>query len=1030
MMRIQLYKHYFFISIFLASSFLSLAQTDPQILWQKTLGGSSEDILYPNYPTSDGGYILGGFSESNISGDKTDNSFGVNDYWVVKLDMHRNIEWQKSIGGSGQDYIYDIKETYDGGYVLAGNSNSGISGLKTESSYGGDDFWIVKLNSVGSIQWQKTIGGSGTDLLRTIAITNDGGYLIGGFSNSNISGLKTENSNGGYDYWVVKLDSSGNIEWQNTIGGSADEEIDRVLQTYDGEYLIAGTSWSNISGDKSENSYGNVDDWFVKLDTSGNIIWQKTIGGSGREYPPVIKQTADSGFIYGASSYSGVSGLKTDFNRGIVDFWVVKLDKTANIEWQKTFGGSQEDLFTSVDLTTDGGYIICGNSKSNVSFEKAENSKGDYDFWVLKLSHFGNIEWQNTIGGSGIDAPFLTSQCSDNNYLVGGYSYSGISGDKTENTRGGADYWMVKILDPKRFVKGKVFADINSNCSLDSTIDLGFPNRVIHDEISGTNALSLANGNYNFPLYGDTALLYITNLETEDFVTCIPSDTIPIYIDSTSSLDTIGVNFPLQTSTFCHHLHINIGSSVLRGCNIFDASHDKYNVFYNNTGFDTARNAYANIIIDTSIVDSINSLSTYTLVGDTLTFLLGDIPPFFSGSFEFNIHVRCDALLGITNCVKAYIFPHNNCSLPSPAYDSSDIRVKTFCESDTIHAKIENISTAHDMTTAGLIFVIEDEIIQRVDTFLLHAGDSIKYNYFVRSGKTFSMVVHQNPYHPVRPIIIVHDEMCGLAVPIITDSVVVDFPSYDDAAEYEETCMPIVGSHDPNLKSVSPQGLTAQHYTNKDQLLEYRIDFQNTGTDTAFKVVIIDTLSDWLDINTFEPLAYSHACTPQIEGKSTLKFIFDPIALPDSNSSEPNSHGYVTFKIKPNKNTPKGTIINNLVDIYFDANDAVRTNTVFNMIYDTVFINLRTSILETEQLKENLLVFPNPAVSAFFIKFDKEPKNAKLILTDMIGNKVMEQNRINSSVTQLNVLGLTKGTYIINIYEENELIGISKIIIQ
>lgn len=1028
-MRHSTLKYFLFISLLFIGSLYVHGQTDPQIMWQKTIGGSGDDFMYPNYPTADGGFIVGGISNSGIGGEKSESTYGGTDYWIVKLDARRNIMWQKTIGGSGNDNLYDIKATNDGGYILGGYSNSGISGLKTEGSFGADDVWIVKIDSIGNIEWQKTIGGSAVDWLATIAVTTDGGYFLGAYSTSSISGLKTENAVGGYDYWAIKIDSIGNIQWQNTIGGTLDDEVDRVLQTFDGGYLVAGSSWSNISGDKSENSYGSVDDWFVKLDTAGNIVWQKTIGGSGREYPPVIKQTADSGFVYGVSSYSGASGLKTDFNRGIVDYWVVKLDKTANIEWQKTFGGSQEDLFTSVDITTDGGYIICGNSKSNISFEKAENAKGNYDFWVLKLSRYGNIEWQNTIGGSGIDAPFLVSQCSDNNYLVGGYSYSGISGDKTDNTRGGADYWLVKILDPKRFVKGTVFADINTNCSLDTTIDLGFPNRIIHDEISGTNALSAADGRYNFPLYTDTALLYITNLETEDFVTCIPRDTIPIYIDSTSSLDTVGVNFPVQTSTFCHHLHINIGSSVLRGCNIFDASHDKYNVFYHNTGFDTARNAYVKIIIDTAIIDLVNSLSAYTQLADTLTFPLGDIPPFFSSSFEFNVHVRCDVLLGRTNCVKAFIFPHNNCSLPAPAYDSSDIRVNSYCESDTLHAKIENISNGHDMITKGFVSFYENEYILRVDTFLLAAGDSMKYIYGMNPGKTLTMVVHQHPNHPLQPIIIEH-EMCGIAVPIITDSVVVDLPSYDDAAEYEETCMPIVGSHDPNLKSVSPQGLSAQHFTNKEQTLEYRIDFQNTGTDTAFKVVVIDTLSSWLDINTFEPLVYSHACTPQMEGKSTLKFIFNPIALPDSNASEPNSHGYVTFKIKPKINTPKGTIINNLVDIYFDQNEAVRTNTVFNRIDDTVFINLRTAIVDPKMLQENMLVFPNPTRGVITIKFDQAPLHAKLMLTDMMGNTVIEQSKINTNVLQLNADGLMKGTYLINIYEENILIGRSKIIIQ
>ena len=193
--------HRIFKLVFL--SFLSCtilhAQT-PTIQWQKTIGGSDVDKLNSLQQTADGGYILGGYSASNTSGDKTENSRGNNDYWVIKLNNSGAIQWQKTIGGSVGDYLYSIQQTTDGGYVLGGYSQSDISGDKTENHKGFYDYWIVKLNSTGTIQWQKTIGGDDIDNLQSIQQTSDGGYMLGGYSSSSISGDKTENSKGTYDY--------------------------------------------------------------------------------------------------------------------------------------------------------------------------------------------------------------------------------------------------------------------------------------------------------------------------------------------------------------------------------------------------------------------------------------------------------------------------------------------------------------------------------------------------------------------------------------------------------------------------------------------------------------------------------------------------------------------------------------------------------------------------------------------------------------------------------------------------------------
>ena len=192
-----------------------------EIEWQNTIGGNYYDQLNSIQQTSDGGYILGGWSDSNISGDKTEDSQGNYDYWVVKLDAAGNIQWQNTIGGNSVDYLTSIQHTTDGGYILGGWSNSGVSGDKTENSQGANDYWVVKLDPIGYIQWQNTIGGGSYDYLTSIQQTTDGGYILGGMSQSDVSGDKTEICQGDFDYWVVKLDASGNIQWQNTIGGNS-----------------------------------------------------------------------------------------------------------------------------------------------------------------------------------------------------------------------------------------------------------------------------------------------------------------------------------------------------------------------------------------------------------------------------------------------------------------------------------------------------------------------------------------------------------------------------------------------------------------------------------------------------------------------------------------------------------------------------------------------------------------------------------------------------------------------------------------
>src|SRR6056297_3346001 len=310
---------------FLPSTTTLHAQTAPGIEWDNTIGGADNEVLTSIQQTADGGYILGGYSVSNISADKSENNLGSFDYWVVKLDALGNIEWDNTIGGAGDDFFPSIQQTADGGYILGGISNSNISADKSENSLGNVDYWVIKLDALGTIEWDNTIGGGFTDYFSQIQQTADGGYILGGTSSSNISADKSENNKGNDDYWVVKLDALGAIEWDNTIGGSQDDQIASIQQTADGGYILGGFSNSNTSADKSENSIGFYDYWVVKIDALGSIEWDNTIGAASSDPLASIQQTADGGYILGGNSSSNISADKSENTLGLTDYWVVKL---------------------------------------------------------------------------------------------------------------------------------------------------------------------------------------------------------------------------------------------------------------------------------------------------------------------------------------------------------------------------------------------------------------------------------------------------------------------------------------------------------------------------------------------------------------------------------------------------------------------------------------------------------------------------------------------------------------------------------
>ncbi len=469
----------------------------PQIGWQKTLGSEGEDYLKIVKPTLDGGYIVAGHSWADSSGEKSEDSRGFNDWWIVKLDASRDIVWERTLGGNSDEYLGSLATTADSGYLIVGASKSIVSGEKTEPARMADglDIWLVKLDKDGAIEWQKAYGGdawsglalTGLDYI-TLSMAEEapidlkqtagGGYILSTPSGADISGEKADTNRlyldpsspyyGFYplfktlypDCWILKLDDTGKIEWQKTIGGDASDIPFSIYPDPAGGYIAGAASCSNVSGEKADSNRSGYFDildfsatpvfdyWIYKLDDTGKIVWQKTIGGDSSDLLNAVVPLPQGGYIVTGSSNSQVAGEKTDTSRGGFDYWVLKLDDTGRIEWQKTIGGADMDYLYYSTVTPDSGILLSGMTFSDVSGERKDTLKGFSDYWLVKLDKTGNIEWEKRYGGSNEtmgEAALHLHQLANGDLIAGGMSSAANSADKTDDCRGDHDYWIFSL---------------------------------------------------------------------------------------------------------------------------------------------------------------------------------------------------------------------------------------------------------------------------------------------------------------------------------------------------------------------------------------------------------------------------------------------------------------------------------------------------------------------------------------------------------------------------------------------------------
>ncbi|MGN6569245.1 MAG: T9SS type A sorting domain-containing protein [Flavipsychrobacter sp.] len=433
----------------------------PKTQWAKYYGGSREEEVMSIIQDRDGHFVFGGSSSSSdgdIIGHHGGSSNIYSDFWIMKLDDTGKILWEKSYGGRFAEVCNKIIQTSDGGYIGIGTTSSRDGDAfgnhdTTTVHIGTKDVLVIKTDKDGVVEWEKCYGGTGNENGNDIRQTSDGGYVFTGMAGSvdgDVKGIHT--IAGGFatpDVWVVKLDATGKLMWQRCLGGTNFDEAYSIRQTSNNNYLLCGNT-SSADGDVMQ-SFGNIDGWVLKLDDTGKIIWQKSMGGSNTDEFVSIVQSADGNYVFGGSTASNdsmVSGNHLDTaGRSNYDMWVVKTDTNGNILWQKLYGGASFDRCYEMQPTKDSGFILNGVSTSwdgDVHFNYDGDSGLVYDCWVLRLKPDGDTLWERVLGGTVVDVGRSIAQTNDSTYIMSGNTNS-KNGDVTGNKANIYAAWVVRL---------------------------------------------------------------------------------------------------------------------------------------------------------------------------------------------------------------------------------------------------------------------------------------------------------------------------------------------------------------------------------------------------------------------------------------------------------------------------------------------------------------------------------------------------------------------------------------------------------
>jgi len=896
--------------------------------------------------------------------------------YLIRTDINGDTLWTKDISGM------EVRSTASipGGYILGG-------GLHYNSSANYSEARLMKVDLNGDTIWTKSYNHFISLICNSVIPTTDGGYLLAGYK-SNTASLASR------DIYVIKTDAVGDTLWTKVYGGNLDDNANSVIQTADGGYLITGETKSFGAG--------GIDVYVIKTDAIGDTLWTQTYGGANHDAGNSVIQTADGGYL--------IAGHTRSFTSGNANAYLVKIDAAGNVIWMENYGGAGKDIANSVVGTTDGGYLLAGYSNSF--------GNSDVDVYVVKTNALGVVDWFNTYGNIQNDYGTEGILASDGYAIVGWHHYS------VGNLIGGNVYLLKTDYDGNtytNYIKGNIYSDTSTNClkeigepDLDRILVEAVGNRTWYGttDTLGNYCIKVDTGTYvvtaNVPLYWQTC---------SNVVTTVPL-TSPFVNDT--------IDFPFQAQIDCPLMRVDLSAPLLRS-----TIGSNYTVSYCNEGTLEATNVVVDVEIDPNLTVLNTSIPFSSVINNKYSFNIGTVARGACGSFRIRVLVNNIAILGQTHCSEAHIYPDSLC-LPS-VWTGPIIDASATCQNDSIFFKLENIGGG--LFNSETYYVFEDHVIMRTgNTGNLPVTGSFDLTIPADTGKTYRISVSQNLGYPKLLGDTIASAVVEGCIPYLDGTFntgfVTQFSNGNSSPFIAVDCQQNRGSYDPNDKSAQPKGYDTQNYIYNYTDLDYKIRFQNTGTDTAFLVVIRDTISPLLDLTTLTMGASSHNYTWRVYGERVLEITFDNIMLPDSNVNEPASNGFIRYRIDQKDGNVAGDVIYNAADIYFDFNAPIKTNETFHTIGENFVTVLSNSMLLSED-NIQVKIYPNPFTQNATLEVEgKTYKELQLTIYDVSGRVVLEKQATSNNKVEISRGNLEPGVYFYQLSGGVTLINTGKIVVQ
>ncbi len=864
---------------------------------------------------------------------------------------------------TGRDTLLSYYSTYETSTYIFENGNN------VQCSGGSGSSLVVRMSDIdGGVLWENVLPNVESGVLTVRA--NQAGEIF----------VKTAGFGSTVDSaTVLKFSPDGALLWSTVIGISVTPHPFGVFPTPDGGCVV-GTRFTLPSGEIEQ---------VRRLDNAGNTVWS----------------------FKGSGTYTKYTGLYQDLNR-------YGIDAADNIYFlaNQRVGFGQDSLFLE-KIAPDGSEplrvnisdslnLLNGQLRPQMVFVLADGSimigaaYDDYNtfdapYLVARLYPDGRVMWHKWLD-------FLRSDWAGHTLMEDGYQLP------DGNLVLYGEYYYEELFLVKMSPEGVIYPNtIIGQTARDSTF-----NCIVDSDdppLGGWVVSAKKPGDYMRYTATNAAGYYsMSDIDTGTYVVTVypPSylwhpcdDTVPVTF--TDTFPQTGVaNFPIQAMYDCALMQVDMGAVGLRRC-----FPNTYSVHYCNAGNQPADPAILTVTLD-PLVTLDSASAPYTINGDEISFNLGIVPAGFCDNIALHVTVSCDAELGQTLCAQAHISPDTICAADLPGWSGAIVEVSALCDGDSLRFTIRNAGAAQNAQNLDFI-VVDDHVITRMGSFNLTPDGTLEQTV-PADGSTWRLIAEQEPGFPfgIQPASVAVEGCVSGGGPF-SIGMLNSFANFTGDPFDDMACYTVVSSFDPNDKQAFPTGVEPEHFIEPNQPVEYLIRFQNTGTDTAFTVVLRDTLSSWLDPATIRPGASSHAYTWQISSSGTLTFLFNNILLPDSNVNEAASHGFIQFWIDQKKDVPVGTVIENRAGIYFDFNAPVMTNTVFH----TIGMNfLAAEDLPDLNTLPALDIWPNPAQFTASVQAPQPFRSGDLLVLRDLSGRLL---RTTPAQAALRREGLPSGLYFV-----------------